>query len=137
MYDRRLEAVVAVSEEGSFSRAAARLCISPTALIKQVTTLEAEYGIKLFERGRRGTSCTAAGAEFVEDARAYMRQGRDIVNRARRGCSAERDGETVRLGVSVLSPGKKVLDTWPMVCEQDASLRLELVSIGSIYAPGS
>ena len=40
MYDRRLDAIVAAAELGSFSKAAERLSISTPALVKQVTTFE-------------------------------------------------------------------------------------------------
>lgn len=50
VYDRRLEAISAAAELGSFSRAAAKLRVSTPALVKQVPGFEAEFGITLFER---------------------------------------------------------------------------------------
>lgn len=50
VYDRRLEAISAAAELGSFSRAAAKLRVSTPALVKQVSGFEAEFGITLFER---------------------------------------------------------------------------------------
>mgnify|MGYP000264241197 FL=1 len=54
MYDRRLEAITAAAELGSFSRAAAKLRVSTPALVKQVSGFEAEFGITLFERSHSG-----------------------------------------------------------------------------------
>ena len=54
VYDRRLEAISAAAELGSFSRAAAKLRVSTPALVKQVSGFEAEFGITLFERSHSG-----------------------------------------------------------------------------------
>lgn len=62
MYDRRLDAISAAAELGSFSRAAAKLRVSTPALVKQVSGFEAEFGITLFERSHSGVKVTPAGA---------------------------------------------------------------------------
>ena len=67
MYDRRLEAISAAAELGSFSRAAAKLRVSTPALVKQVSGFEAEFGITLFERSHSGVKVTPAGALLVYD----------------------------------------------------------------------
>ena len=67
MYDRRLEAISAAAELGSFSRAAAKLRVSTPALVKQVSGFEAEFGITLFERSHSGVKVTPAGALLVDD----------------------------------------------------------------------
>lgn len=131
LYDRRLDAIVVSAELGSFSKAAVQLHISTPALVKQVNTFEGEHGLVLFERTRHGVVLTAAGAALVEDARALMRFSDDALRRAR-GQGQTGEG-SVRLGVSVMCPGQKVLDLWPKVHAFDPSLKLELVPIGSIY----
>lgn len=131
MYDRRLDSVIAAADCGSFSKAARQLGVSTPALAKRIETFEAEYDIVLFSRTRRGAVLTPAGASIVEDARALMRQSRDMVRRAR-----EQDafgGTTVRLGISSACPARTVLDAWPRIHEADSSLHLELVPIGDIY----
>ena len=85
MYDRRLEAISAAAELGSFSRAAAKLRVSTPALVKQVSGFEAEFGITLFERSHSGVKVTPAGALLVDDARSIMRQSEDEL---RFGCAA-------------------------------------------------
>lgn len=77
VYDRRLEAISAAAELGSFSRAAAKLRVSTPALVKQVSGFEAEFGITLFERSHSGVKVTPAGALLVDDARSIMRQSED------------------------------------------------------------
>ncbi|MGH8446611.1 MAG: LysR substrate-binding domain-containing protein [Solimonas sp.] len=69
---RQLRYFIAVAEELNFSRAAQRLHVSQPPLSTQIMNLEAELGTRLFERGNRGVALTAAGAAFVDEARAVL-----------------------------------------------------------------
>lgn len=130
VYDRRLEAITAAAELGSFSRAAAKLRVSTPALVKQVSGFEAEFGITLFERSHSGVKVTPAGALLVDDARSIMRQSEDALRRARRAAG---DGGAVRLGVSMMCPGRQTLSMWPSVHELEPSLRFEIVPVSDLY----
>ncbi|HVI91775.1 MAG TPA: LysR family transcriptional regulator [Dongiaceae bacterium] len=68
MYQGRLielAAAVAVAKRRSFRAAAAELGLSPTALSKTISELEARLGIRLFHRTTRSVAPTAAGEAFV------------------------------------------------------------------------
>lgn len=130
MYDRRLEAIVAAAELGSFSKAAARLNISTPALVKQVTGFEGEYRLVLFERTHAGVKLTPAGEVLVEDARLLIQRSRDALHRARAAGGAV---GAVRMGVSITSPGRQTLDMWPEAHMLEPDLRLELVTVGTLY----
>ena len=130
MYDRRLEAIVASAELGSFSRAAAKLRLSTPALVKQVSGFEAEYGLELFERSHSGVKVTPAGALLVDDARSIIHQSEDALRRARRAAG---DGGAVRLGVSLMCPGRNTLALWPRVHDLEPGLRFEIVPVGDLY----
>ena len=130
MHDRRLEAISAAAELGSFSRAAAKLRVSTPALVKQVSGFEAEFGITLFERSHSGVKVTPAGALLVDDARSIMRQSEDALRRARRAAG---DGGAVRLGVSMMCPGRQTLSMWTGVHELEPSLRFEIVPVSDLY----
>lgn len=84
MYDRRLDAVIAAAQTGSFAKAGRLLHISTPAVAKQVNTFEREYGLTLFDRSRSGVQLTKAGKEFVEDAQMIVRQCEEILRRAQR-----------------------------------------------------
>lgn len=130
MYDRRLDAIIAAAELGSFSKAAARLNISTPALIKQVKSFEGENRLTLFERTHAGVELTKAGAILVEDARGIVQRSQDALHRARAAGGAV---GAVRMGVSITSPGRQTLNMWPDAHKLEPDLRLELVTVGTLY----
>lgn len=133
MYDRRLDAIVAAAELGSFSKAADRLSISTPALVKQVTTFEREHGIVIFERSHTGVSVTDAGSALVGDARKIMAESAAALQRARSLCG----GASIRLGVSLMAPGKNTQALWPQIHALVPDLQLEIVTVGDLYDPRS
>jgi DNA-binding transcriptional LysR family regulator len=69
---RHLRYFVAIAEERSFTRAAERLWLAQPGLSTQIRRLEAELGVRLFERHTRGVDLTGAGEVFLERARAAL-----------------------------------------------------------------
>ena len=65
---RHLRAFVAVAEEQSFTRAAARLNMAQPPLSRQIQQLEAALGVELIERGARPARLTEAGRVLFEQA---------------------------------------------------------------------
>ena len=69
---RQLEYFVAVAEELSFTRAAARCHVAQSALSYQIARLEREQGVTLFERTSRSVRVAAAGELLLHRARAVL-----------------------------------------------------------------
>lgn len=67
-----LEAFVAVAELGSFSRAAARLNLSQTALSHRLRKIEQELGVRLLARTSREVSLTETGQRILPQVRAQL-----------------------------------------------------------------
>jgi len=65
---RQLEYFVAVAKRLSFKKGAESCSVSQPALSAQIAQLEAQLGVQLFERDRRGVRLTAAGTALVPGA---------------------------------------------------------------------
>ncbi len=66
-----LHSIVAL-EQRSFHRAANVIGIDQSALSRRIRALEDELGVSLFERDRTGIRPTAAGEEFIRQAKAAL-----------------------------------------------------------------
>ncbi|GAA4238153.1 LysR substrate-binding domain-containing protein [Actinomadura meridiana] len=69
---RQLEYFVAVTEEGGFTRAAARLHVAQPGVSAQIRQLERELGQPLFDRSGRAVRLTEAGETVLPYARAAL-----------------------------------------------------------------
>jgi DNA-binding transcriptional LysR family regulator len=67
---RQINYLLAVVEEGSFTRAAQRLSVAQPSLSQQIRALEGELGGPLLERMPNGVQLTGAGRAFLPEARA-------------------------------------------------------------------
>ena len=79
---RHLRCFIVLAEELHFTRAAERLHIEQPPLSRAIKELEDELGATLFDRDRRGTRLTPAGAAFLQDVRrvfAALEQSRENV----------------------------------------------------------
>jgi len=71
---KRMRTFVVVAELGTVSRAALRLRISQSALSRQISDLEQEFGLKLFDRIGRRLTLTAVGEQLLGDFRGLLGQ---------------------------------------------------------------
>jgi LysR family transcriptional regulator, nitrogen assimilation regulatory protein len=69
---RRLRTFVTVAELGTVSKAAVRLRIGQPALSRQLSDLQQELRLRLFDRVGRGLILTAEGEQFLADCRAVL-----------------------------------------------------------------
>lgn len=71
---RQLRYFLSVARCGSFSRAAVELNIAQPALSHHVANLEAELGVKLFERSTKGVTATECGETLMRHSEKILRQ---------------------------------------------------------------
>ena len=69
---KRLRTFVTVAELGTVSKAALHLHITQPALSRQISDLQRELGISLFDRVGRGLALTAEGEQFLVDCRSAL-----------------------------------------------------------------
>lgn len=99
---RHLRYFIAVSEELHFGRAALRLNISQPPLSQQIQILEHEIGARLFARTNRSVQLTAAGQQFLQDARLVLQQVDQAADKAARLHRGD-EGE-IRIGFTSSAP---------------------------------
>jgi len=104
-----LQAYIAFAEtvkRGGFAGAARELGLSPSAVAKSITRLEAELGVRLFHRTTRTVALTSEGHELAERCRRIVEEVEALRDQAA-GTRAEPSG-TLRLNVPITF-GKRVL----------------------------
>ena len=125
MYDPRLNAFIAAADCGSFTKASEKLYISPTAVMKQINTLEDSLGLKLISRTNQGIRLTPAGQSVCKDARFMIDYSEKALERARR--YTEEYEKTFCVGTSLLNPCKSFIDLWTRLSPHFPGYRLNIV----------
>ena len=101
---RDLEYVVAVAEHEHFGRAAAACNVSQPTLSGQILKLEAELGLRLFEREGRGARVSDRAAAVIAQARATLTAAAAVTDAAR----AARDPFAGRSGSASLRRSRPI-----------------------------
>lgn len=125
MYNHMLDTFIAVSDCGSFTKAAQRLYISPTAVMKQMNTLENQLKLKLIERTPSGVSLTVAGNHIYRDAKFILDYSQKSIAGARAAMHSK--DMTFCIGTSLLNPAKPFMDLWYRVNQNFSEYKLHLV----------
>ena len=120
-----LKTFICVTEAGSFNKAADKLYLSPTSVIKQINQLETELEVPLFERTHRGLSLTAAGTSLYSDAKYIIDFCRDAIERAQNAMAG--NNNVIRVGTSPMTPPQTLSDLWPQIHKHFADISFQLV----------
>ncbi|MBM7060116.1 LysR family transcriptional regulator [Pseudomonas sp. UL073] len=98
---KRIHHLVLLGEELHFSRAAERANLSQTAFSRSIQALEAELGVRLFDRDTRSVALTAAGRQLLA-------RGRELLGSASRLSAealhiAQGEGGELNFGASMMA----------------------------------
>jgi DNA-binding transcriptional LysR family regulator len=93
-----LEAVLSIARKGSFRAAAVDLGLSATALSHAIGKLEADLGVRLFNRTTRSVSLTEAGRLFVEQVGPTLQDMRSALEGVR--AHRETPSGTIRINAA-------------------------------------
>ena len=125
MYNSLLTAFVTVADCGSFTKAAEILYISPTAVMKQINSLENHLDLKLTKRTPSGIRLTPAGEVIYKDAKFLFDFSKKSIANARQAMYCT--DRTFYVGTSLLNPAKPFMDLWYRVNEDFPGYKLHLV----------
>ena len=125
MISTQVSVFLTVADCGSFSKAAERLFISPTAVMKQINTLESRLALPLLTRSSHGVRLTPAGEIICKDAQFLTDYAAQSVENARRAMTEE--PKVFRVGTSMLNPAKPFMDLWYQMSETFPDYALNLV----------
>lgn len=125
MYNPLLDTFLAVADCGSFTKAADKLFITPTAVMKKMNVLEAHLNLKLIDRTPAGVDLTPAGKVIYRDAKFIMDYSKKSVAAAN---TATLDYDTTFcVGTSLLNPAKPFMDLWYKINQSFPDYKLHLV----------
>ena len=120
-----LDSFIQVIDAGSFSKAAEKLYLSSTALMKQMNVLEAQVGVQLLIRSNHGIRATDAGISLYHDAKFLVQYSEKAIVRARQ--AANNHPHMIRLGTSLLNPCTVLLEVWNTINETYPQFKLKMV----------
>ena len=126
---KTLEAVQAIARRGSFRAAALDLGLSTTALSQTIARLEANLGVRLFNRTTRSVSLTEAGRDFAARVAPALAEIRAAMEMAR----AQRETPSGRLRINASAQGGRAVA--PLVLEflrRHPQMQVDLVTEGRL-----
>ncbi|MEK3724695.1 LysR family transcriptional regulator [Paenibacillus sp. FSL H8-0034] len=123
--NEQLNTFIQVAKSGSFSKAAEKLFVSPTAVMKQMNLLEKHVGVPLLIRTNHGVGLTDAGESFSKDAAFILQYFQEAMLRTRQAAQASQ--HIIRVGTSMLNPCKVLLDLWNEISDQHPQFKIKIV----------
>jgi DNA-binding transcriptional LysR family regulator len=123
LYD--LAAFAVVAEHGSFTRAAAELGISQSALSHAIKTLEARIGVRLLSRTTRSVSTTDAGETLLRSLRPALEDIAASVDAV--GAMGGKPSGTVRVTATKHAVSSVVMPVLPGFLASHPDIRVDFV----------
>src|SRR5688572_365040 len=100
---KQLRAFLALARHRSFTRAAAQVGVSQSALTLQISDLEAEVGLRLFDRSSRSVTLTPQAADFLPVVARMLEQLDHALDDLQAHARRDRGRVVVTAGASVIS----------------------------------
>ncbi|GHO51193.1 LysR family transcriptional regulator [Ktedonospora formicarum] len=120
-----LHSFIHVIDAGSLSKAAEKLYLSSTALMKQMNVLEAQIGVQLLIRTHHGIRATDAGMSLYADAKFLLQYSEQAIARAHQAASTS--PYLIRIGTSILNPCTVLVDLWNTISETYPQFKMKMV----------
>ena len=125
MYNSLLKTFISIADCGSFNKAAQRLFLSPTAVMKQINLLEKHLDMKLIERTNHGIVLTPCGQSIYKDAKFMISYSEKAIAKARE--IEGKQSQVIRVGTSMLNPCKVFMDLWYHVSDRFPQYKIQII----------
>lgn len=122
---RQMRSVVAVAEEGSFTRAAARENATQSGISQHVAAVEDVLGVRLFERTSDGVLLTPAGNRYYTKVLDVLRGAEDAIIDARSRKNTL--SGTVRAGIMPVLARAALAPALERMARQHPDVSIEIV----------
>ncbi len=126
MYNQVLDTFITVAREGSFSKAASSLFISPVSVMKQINQFEAELGFKIFNRTPRGVTLTPAGRSLLSSAQQIIDDSRTAIEKAKAQAKPSQT-VTIRVATSLLRSAQPIMDAWDEISGENPEYNIQIM----------
>jgi DNA-binding transcriptional LysR family regulator len=130
-----LRIFIAAADEGSFSAGGRRLRRAQSVISQTLANLEAQLGVKLFDRSSRSPVLTPQGAALLAEARTVV-SGMDVFKARAKGLSAGLEPE-LSIVVDVMFPLEQLTDAIAAFQAEFRATRLRLYveALGAVLQP--
>ena len=102
MYNHLIDTFLCVAEQGSFSKAAESLLMSPANVFKQINMLEEILKVPLIKRSYKGVELTEPGQFFYKESHRLIEMSETILSQTRH--LHNRNKTVIRIGTIPLDP---------------------------------
>ncbi len=123
-------AFLATAEEGSLTAAARALGLTQPTLGRQISALEEDLGVALFERAARGLTLTPSGLELVEHVRA-MREAASAVSLTASGRAQAIEG-TIRITTTEIYAAHVLPPMIARLRDQAPGINVEVIATNAV-----
>lgn len=125
MYNKYLDIFIVVADTGSFSKAAEKLYISSTAIMKQMNLMEEELGLSLLIRTNHGIQLTEAGKQIYKDCKFIIDYSNQAIANAKK--LQNQGSRFITIGTSLICPCKPLLDLWYQVNDKYPEFKIKIL----------
>lgn len=125
MLDQRILTYLSVVDNGSFTQTAKKQFRSTVAVMKQISSLEKELGVKLLVRNHRGVVPTSAGKYFYVQAQQMAMKAQQVTQQVK--IIDQQAAHIIRIGTSLLHPSDELVKRWLKVSDHSQKFTLQLI----------